>query len=69
LQKPSNKRLKSLWILCAKELEGIKTYLHLCSPEKRLLTLSRKINKIFEEAKTEGRTFLLEHEAKTICKE
>jgi acetyl-CoA synthetase (ADP-forming) len=28
-----------------------------------------KVTKIFEEAKKEGRKFLLEHEAKTVCKE
>jgi acyl-CoA synthetase (NDP forming) len=38
-------------------------------PRKRLLTLSRKVNEIFEEARAEGRNFLLEHEAKTVCKE
>jgi len=31
--------------------------------------LSKKVTEIFEEAKAEGRNFLLEHEAKTICKE
>ncbi len=31
--------------------------------------LSRKVTKIFEEVRTEGRNFLLEHEAKMICKE
>jgi acyl-CoA synthetase (NDP forming) len=31
--------------------------------------LSTKVNKIFEEARVEGRNFLLEHEAKTVCKE
>ncbi len=28
-----------------------------------------KVTKIFEEARSEGRKFLLEHEAKTVCKE
>ena len=31
--------------------------------------LSGKVNKIFEEARTEGRNFLLEPEAKTVCSE
>jgi len=31
--------------------------------------LSGKVTKIFEEARTEGRNFLLEPEAKTVCKE
>jgi acyl-CoA synthetase (NDP forming) len=31
--------------------------------------LSGKVNKIFEKAKAEGRNFLLEYEAKTVCKE
>jgi len=31
--------------------------------------LSEKITKIFGQARTEGRKFLLEHEAKTVCKE
>lgn len=31
--------------------------------------LSEKVNKIFENAKAEGRNFLLEYEAKTVCKE
>lgn len=31
--------------------------------------LSRKVTKIFEEARAEGRNFLLEHEAKTVCSE
>jgi len=31
--------------------------------------LSGKVTKIFEQARTEGRKFLLEHEAKTVCKE
>jgi len=31
--------------------------------------LSGKVNKIFEEARTEGRNLLLEHEAKTVCSE
>ncbi len=31
--------------------------------------MSKKVTEIFEEAKAEGRNFLLEHEAKTICKE
>jgi acyl-CoA synthetase (NDP forming) len=33
------------------------------------LALSGKVNEIFEEARAEGRCFLLEHEAKTVCKE
>jgi acyl-CoA synthetase (NDP forming) len=33
------------------------------------LTLPEKVNKIFEKAKAEGRNFLLEPEAKTVCKE
>ena len=28
-----------------------------------------KVSKIFEKARSEGRTFLLEPEAKTVCKE
>ena len=31
--------------------------------------MSEKITKIFGQARTEGRNFLLEHEAKTVCKE
>jgi acetyl-CoA synthetase (ADP-forming) len=31
--------------------------------------LSKKVTEIFQEAKAEGRNFLLEHEAKTICEE
>jgi acetate---CoA ligase (ADP-forming) subunit beta len=31
--------------------------------------LPGKVNKIFEKAKAEGRKFLLEYEAKTVCKE
>jgi acetyl-CoA synthetase (ADP-forming) len=31
--------------------------------------LSGKVTEIFEEARSEGRKFLLEHEAKTVCKE
>jgi acyl-CoA synthetase (NDP forming) len=31
--------------------------------------LSRKVTKIFKEARAEGRNFLLEHEAKKVCKE
>jgi len=31
--------------------------------------LPGKVNKIFEKAKSEGRKFLLEYEAKTVCKE
>jgi len=31
--------------------------------------LSAKVTKIFEQARTEGRNFLLEHEAKMVCKE
>ena len=31
--------------------------------------MSGKVTKIFEQARTEGRKFLLEHEAKTVCKE
>jgi acetate---CoA ligase (ADP-forming) subunit beta len=38
-------------------------------PSNRLLTLQEKITKIFEQARAEGRKFLLEHEAKTVCKE
>jgi acetyl-CoA synthetase (ADP-forming) len=53
----------------AKELERGKTYLLLCSQEERLLTLSKKVNEIFKEARVEGRCFLLEPEAKTVCKE
>lgn len=34
-----------------------------------MLTLSRKILKIFEEARNEGRNYLLEPEAKTVCME
>ena len=31
--------------------------------------MSRKVKKIFKEVRTEGRNFLLEHEAKMVCKE
>jgi acyl-CoA synthetase (NDP forming) len=31
--------------------------------------MPEKVSKIFEEARSEGRKFLLEHEAKTVCKE
>ena len=31
--------------------------------------MSEKVTKIFEKVKAEGRKFLLEHEAKTVCKE
>ena len=31
--------------------------------------MPEKVTKIFEEARSEGRKFLLEHEAKTVCKE
>ena len=31
--------------------------------------MSRKVTKIFEEVRNEGRKFLFEHEAKTICKD
>ncbi len=31
--------------------------------------MSGNVTKIFEQARTEGRKFLLEHEAKTVCKE
>jgi acyl-CoA synthetase (NDP forming) len=31
--------------------------------------LSRKVTKIFEEVRAEERKFLIEHEAKKICKE
>jgi acyl-CoA synthetase (NDP forming) len=31
--------------------------------------MSEKVTKIFQEARSEGRKFLLEHEAKNICKE
>jgi len=34
-----------------------------------LLTVSEKVTKIFEQVRAEGRKFLLEHEAKTVCKE
>jgi acyl-CoA synthetase (NDP forming) len=68
-RKSTNKTLKGLWIRYAKELERGKTYLPPCSHEKRLLTVSGKVTKIFEHARTEGRNFLLEHEAKTVCKE
>ncbi|PVX26417.1 MAG: acetyl-CoA synthetase [Candidatus Bathyarchaeum sp.] len=53
----------------AKELERGTTYLPLCSQTKRLLKVSGKVTKIFEQVKAEGRKFLLEHEAKTVCKE
>ncbi|MCW4034152.1 MAG: acetate--CoA ligase family protein [Candidatus Bathyarchaeota archaeon] len=33
------------------------------------MTVSAKVNKIFQDAKAEGRNFLLEHEAKSVCKE
>ena len=51
----------------AKELEG--KNLPNSTAQKRLLTLSGKVTKIFEEARNEGRNYLLEPEAKTICKE
>ena len=51
----------------AKELEG-KNLPNSLQP-KRLLTLSGKVTKIFGEARNEGRNYLLEPEAKTICKE
>lgn len=38
-------------------------------PNKRLLKVSEKVNEIFERVKAEGRKFLVEHEAKTVCKE
>jgi acyl-CoA synthetase (NDP forming) len=50
-----------------KELERGKTYLHVCSQEKRLLTLSGKVTKIFEKVRADGRSFLLENEAKNVC--
>jgi acetyl-CoA synthetase (ADP-forming) len=34
-----------------------------------MLTLPGKISKIFKQARNEGRNYLLEHEAKTICRE
>jgi len=34
----------------------------------RLLRLREKVDKIFRKAEAEGRKFLLEHEAKTVCK-
>jgi acetate---CoA ligase (ADP-forming) subunit beta len=34
-----------------------------------VLTLPGKVTKIFDEARSEGRKFLLENEAKTVCKE
>jgi len=34
-----------------------------------MLTVSAKVNKIFQETQAEGRNFLLEHEAKSVCKE
>jgi len=34
-----------------------------------MFTVSGKVTKIFEQVKAEGRKFLLEHEAKTVCKE
>ena len=52
-----------------KELERGKTYLPPFSQEKRLLVLSRKVAKIFEEVRAKGRNILLEHEAKNVCKE
>jgi len=52
-----------------KELERGKTYLHICSQENRLFTLSEKVAKIFEKVRADGRSFLLEHEAKNVCKE
>ncbi len=38
-------------------------------PRNRLLTVSDKVTKIFEQVRAEGRKFLLEHEAKIVCKE
>jgi len=37
--------------------------------KKRLFALSGKVDEIFEKVMAEGRSFLLEHEAKTVCKE
>jgi acetyl-CoA synthetase (ADP-forming) len=54
---------------CAKELERGKTYYFSAANKKRLLMLSEEAKKIFAEARTEGRNFLLEHEAKMVCKE
>ena len=34
-----------------------------------MLTLSGKVTKIFERVRADGRSFLLEHEAKNVCKE
>jgi len=38
-------------------------------PRKKVVAMPEKVTKIFEEARSEGRKFLLEHEAKTVCKE
>lgn len=59
----------SLGTKIAKELERGRTYLPPFSQEKRLLILSRKVAKIFEEVRAKGRNILLEHEAKNVCKE
>jgi acyl-CoA synthetase (NDP forming) len=67
-RKSTNKTLKGLWIRYTRVRKG-KTYLPPCSQEKRLLMLSGKATKIFEDARTEGRNFLLEPEAKTVCRE
>jgi acyl-CoA synthetase (NDP forming) len=67
--KSANRQSEFMDKRCAKELERGKTYLPLCSQEKRLLMLSGKVTKIFEKARAEGRNFLLEHEAKTVCSE
>jgi len=53
---------------CERVRKG-KNLLSSLQPRNRLLTLSGKVTKIFEKARAEGRKFLLEHEAKTVCKE
>jgi acetyl-CoA synthetase (ADP-forming) len=51
-----------------KDLENRKKYLNLCS-KQRLLTVLKKVSEIFEGVKEEGRKFLLEYEAKNVCRE
>jgi acyl-CoA synthetase (NDP forming) len=55
-------------IVDAKELErkGSPNSLQL---QEKDVNMSRKVSKIFEETRNEGRTYLLEPEAKTICLE
>jgi len=56
-------------MLYAKELERGKSYFTFLHSQNRSLILSRNVTKIFEQARIEGRKFLLEPEAKTVCKD